>query len=250
MISDKWIVGLVLGAVILSQPGAAFAASDKQSRTLSLPSSRAMSIAVTIGTVQIDGVAGQEATLVVKRHAPAAADLQRILLEIEETDREVRVRCMQRDGTDPALRCDITVRIPREALVTSIQVMEGLVKLAGLTGAVTADIRRGSIDAADVQGTMRLESGIGNVVVHQARLTPSGLLRLRAFNGDVRLSLAERPRDARILALALNGTIKSEIPLTRKETWGPRWGEATLGKGEPVISLDVITGRIEIKSPD
>jgi hypothetical protein len=37
--------------------------------------------------------------------------------------------------------------------------------------------------------------------------------------------------------------------LTRRDTWGPRWGETTLGKGEPVISLDVVTGLIEIKVP-
>jgi hypothetical protein len=37
--------------------------------------------------------------------------------------------------------------------------------------------------------------------------------------------------------------------LNRRETWGPRWAEATLGKGEPVISIDVVTGLIEIKSP-
>ena len=80
-------------------------------------------------------------------------------------------------------------------------------------------------------------------------MSPDGLLRLRAFNGDVRLTLAERPADARILALALNGDIRSDIPLTMKDTWGPRWGEATLGKGEPVISLDVVTGTIEIRSP-
>ena len=50
------------------------------------------------------------------------------------------------------------------------------------------------------------------------------------------------------MALALNGTIRSDIPLTTKDTWGPRWSEATLGKGEPVISLDVVNGQIEIKS--
>ena len=65
---------------------------------------------------------------------------------------------------------------------------------------------------------------------------------MRAFNGDVRLTLDEVPTDARVMALALNGTISSDIPLTMKDTWGPRWGEATLGKGEPVVSIDVITG--------
>ncbi len=74
-------------------------------------------------------------------------------------------------------------------------------------------------------------------------------MRLRAFNGDVRLIRAGRPRDARVMALALNGTIRSDVLLTRKDTWGPRWGETTLGTREPVISIDVITGAIQIKAP-
>ena len=51
------------------------------------------------------------------------------------------------------------------------------------------------------------------------------------------------------MALALNGRITSTIALTMTDGWGPRWGEATLGSGEPVISLDVVTGTIEIRSP-
>jgi hypothetical protein len=93
------------------------------------------------------------------------------------------------------------------------------------------------------------QAGIGSITLTGARLSPNGLLRLRSFNGDVRLSLAERPADARIMALALNGQVRSEIPLRVRDTWGPRWSEATLGKGEPVISLDVVTGMVEIKSP-
>ena len=42
--------------------------------------------------------------------------------------------------------------------------------LSALHGTVTADIRRGAIDASGLQGTMRLETGIGNVVVSRARL--------------------------------------------------------------------------------
>ena len=94
-----------------------------------------------------------------------------------------------------------------------------------------------------------LGRAITPVTLANARLQPDGLLRLRSFNGDVTLALAERPADARIMALALNGHIKSDIPLTLRDDWGPRWGEATLGKGEPVISLDVVTGQVEIKLP-
>jgi len=88
------------------------------------------------------------------------------------------------------------------------------------------------------------------VTLNNTRLSEDGLLRLRAFNGDVKLTLAERPTDARIMALAMNGQVRSDIPLTRRNTWGPRWGETTLGKGAPVISLDVVTGVVELKSPN
>ena len=113
----------------------------------------------------------------------------------------------------------------------------------------TLDVRRGSITATDLSGAVRLETEIGDLTVDKATLSDRGLLRLRTFNGDITLTLASRPADARILALVLNGAITSDIPLATKDTWGPRWGEATLGRGEPVISLDVVTGDIALRSP-
>jgi hypothetical protein len=152
-------------------------------------------------------------------------------------------------GTDPALETHVTLRVPHAAAIDDVRIVEGSLTLNRLAGAITADVRRGSIEATEVAGTVRLETGIGDIRAVRMRLTPGGLLRLRAFNGDVRLAFAARPTDARILALALNGSIASDIPLTTKDTWGPRWGEATLGRGEPVISLDVVNGRIEITAP-
>jgi DUF4097 and DUF4098 domain-containing protein YvlB len=224
--------------------------SDRQSQTVALPAGKSLSIEVTIGNVRIEGWDRTEAEIVVERHAPSAAQLTRVPLAIDDTPTRVSVRAVQTgNGTDRAFRSDVTVRVPRSASIDRVQVVEGRIAIDGFSGRITADLRRGPIDGRNLSGTVRLEAGIGSVTVTGARLSADGLLRLRSFNGDVRLTLAERPADARIMALALNGTIASEIPLTRRESWGPRWAEATLGKGEPVISLDVVTGKIEIKSP-
>jgi len=233
--------------LVLLSPCLVSAATDRLARTLPLPPGRAISVEITVGEVQIEGVPGSDAVIEVVRHAPDATALDRIPIQIDESESEIRIRALQvENSTDPALRTDITLKVPETAVVRSVQILEGRLSLSGLRGSITADVRRGPIEAVKVEGEVRLETGIGNVIANQVRLTPQGLLRLRAFNGDVRLTLAEKPLDARILALALNGSIKSEIPLRMKDTWGPRWGEATLGKGEPVISIDVITGRIEI----
>jgi hypothetical protein len=241
-----WIVLAALAWLNL----AAADVTDRQTQTVPLPAGKTLSIDITVGSVRIEGWDKTDAEILVERHAPGAAQFTRIPIAIEDTPARLIVRVLQTDNTtDPALRADVTVRLPRAAAIDHLQVMEGRIAIENFSGRVTADIRRGPIDAKNVSGTLRLEAGIGSVTLTGARLTAAGLLRLRSFNGDVRLSLAERPIDARIMALALNGHVTSDIPLTTRDTWGPRWGETTLGKGEPVISIDVITGTIEIKSP-
>ncbi len=237
-------VHLILAAALV------LSAADTQTRLIPLPAGKTLAIEVTVGNVRIEGWDKSDVEVVIERTAPSSAQLTALPIAIDDTPARVSVRVVQADGnTDPAWRSDITVRVPRTAVIDRVQVLEGRITLSRFAGTLTADIRRGSIEGKDLSGTLRLESGIGSVVLTGTRLSPNGLLRLRAFNGDVRLTLAERPADARILALALNGHITSQIPLTMKDTWGPRWGEATLGKGEPVISIDVITGTIDIKSP-
>jgi hypothetical protein len=62
----------------------------------------------------------------------------------------------------------------------------------------------------------------------------------------VRLGLAGPLADTRVLALALNGTIASAVPLTMRDGWGPRWGEATIGRPDRLLSIDVVTGTIRL----
>jgi DUF4097 and DUF4098 domain-containing protein YvlB len=226
------------------------AATDRQLRTILLPSARALSLDITIGNLHVEGSTRDDAEIEIVRRAPNDAGLARIVVQFHETPGAVRVSALQVEGaTDPAYRADVTLRVPRGAHLASMHLIEGRVTLRGLHGSIGVDVRRGPITATDVSGTVRLETSIGDITVERAQLSNDGLLRLRAFNGVVRLALSERPTDARIMALALNGTIVSDIPLAMKDTWGPRWGETTIGRGARVISVDVVTGRIEIRAP-
>ena len=224
--------------------------TDRQTRVIALPDGRPLVIEITIGNVRIEGWDKSDVEITVERRAPSAPQLARVPLSIAEVPPGVVMRALQTGNTtDPAFRSDVTVRVPRSANIERLAVLEGRITIEGFSGTINGVIRRGPIDAKDISGTIRLETEIGPVTLTNATLSSGGLLRLRTFNGDIKLSLAARPTDARILALALNGSIKSDIPLFLKESWGPRWGEATLGKGAPLISVDVVTGTVEIKSP-
>src|SRR5262249_21588696 len=141
---------------------------------------------------------------------------------------------------------EISVAVPTAAVFDAIRVFEGRIRLTNLKGACDADLRRGSIEATAIAGRMRLEAGIGRLDVRPAELTPGRMLRLRVFNGPLRVRLARLPENARILAVTFNGSISSEIPLTMKDKFGPRFGETTIGTGEPVMSIDVVKGDITI----
>jgi DUF4097 and DUF4098 domain-containing protein YvlB len=222
--------------------------SDRQTRTVALPPGRTLSLAITVGNVRIQGEPRSDAIVEIARTAPTRAGFARIPIAIDESSAAVSVTGVQTEnGTDPAYRTDVTLRVPERAALASVQVMEGRLTITALKGSITAEVRRGAIEATDLEGSIRLTTEIGDIVARAMRLTAGGVLRLRTFNGDVRLMLAEPPKDARILALALNGTIESDIPLRTKEAWGPRSAETSIGKGEPVISIDVVTGKIEIR---
>jgi hypothetical protein len=229
--------------------GSAHAATDRQTKTVAMTPGRKIVVDVTIGAVRIEGQDRTDAEIVVERQAPSPDLFAKFPILITEEPRRLGIRVVQADGAaDPALKADIVIRVPLDVEFDAVKIAEGRLSIDTFRGGITAEVKRGPIDAASITGTTRLETVIGSITVTNARLAPTGLLRLRAFNGDVRLQLAGAPPDARVLALSLNGKIASDFPMTTRDSWGPRWSEATFGKGEPVVSIDVVNGDVDIRT--
>jgi hypothetical protein len=150
---------------------------------------------------------------------------------------------------DRTVRVEMSIEAPPDLRLGPVTIEDGTLSLRGLQGHVGATVTHGAISADEVSGVLRLETTIGPVEVTRARLVEGGLIRLRAFNGDLRLSFAAPLEHARVMALALNGRVTSALPLTLKDGWGPRWAEASIGRADRVVSLDVVTGSIRIDVP-
>jgi hypothetical protein len=240
---------LLVSAVLLA--AAAIPASadvtDRVARTVALVPGTPITVQITVGQLQITAWDRADVSVEIVRHAPDAQRLARIPAHIENGADGLIVRATQADsGREVSLRTDVVLRVPDSAEVHDATVFEGAIVLSGLRGSCSAHLERGDIVAKQVSGRIRLETSMGAIRLEGATLSPDGMIRLRTFNGDVALGLAATPAHARILALSMGGTIASDIPLTRRERWGPRFGEATIGKGEPTISIDVVNGNVSI----
>lgn len=221
--------------------------NDRFTKTFPLAAGRPVRVEATIADLTIVGSDRTDILVEIVRHAPSAADLAKYPVVIDEGPNALRIAVTQSDdGRDPNLRADISIAGPADAVFEAVRVFEGRVRLTNVRGACDVDLRRGAIEATAVAGRVRLESGIGSVSVRQPELTPGGMLRLRVFNGPLRVRFARPPASGRILAVTFNGSITSDIPLTMKDKFGPRFGETTIGNGDPVMSVDVVKGDITI----
>jgi DUF4097 and DUF4098 domain-containing protein YvlB len=235
-----------LFAILIAAPADA-QVTDRFDRTVPVASTTAISVQVTIGDIRITAWDRADVSIEIVRRAPNTLQLQRIPAVVEETGDGLAIRAAQSDGgREATLRADIVLRVPAAANLRDVAVFEGEIEMTGLRGSLSARVERGDIVAKQVSGSIRFETSMGNIRLDGATLSADGMMRLRTFNGNVALALASRPENARIMALSMGGTITSDIPLTLKERFGPRFGEATLGTGEPPISIDVVNGNVAI----
>lgn len=231
--------------------GAVQRAEDRLERTIALTADAALAVHVGAGSVRVTGVPGRnDVRVVVTRQAASADLLAAAPVEFVHSEGRIDLRATRGEpATERRIRAEVVAEVPPGIILDDLAIDDGRLELRGLRGTVRAAVAHGPIVADDVAGILRLETTIGAVDVNRAQLTPGGLIRLRTFNGDVGLRFAAAPEDARVMALALNGTVTSSLPLRTAAQWGPRWGEASIGKADRVVSIDVVTGAIRIDAP-
>jgi len=218
---------------------------ERASRLAAAPA--AIRVDATIADLTITAADRSDVQVEVERRAPSRADLARVPLVVDEQPDGLHVSVVQADaGRDARLAATIAISAPASVAFPSVRVFEGRVRIANVRSAADVAIRRGTIEATRLAGRVRLESELGGIDLRDPELTPNGMMRLRVFNGPLRVRLGQRPANARILAVTLNGSITSDIPLATKDRFGPRFGEATIGSGDPVLSMDVVKGDISV----
>jgi hypothetical protein len=223
-------------------------AMDRVTRVVPLAAGAPIRLEATIADVTITGSNRPDVLIEIVREAPTSADLAKYPVTVEQKPDALHIAAVQAaDGRDAKLKTEIAIAAPATAVFQAVRIFEGRIRLANLRAACDVDLRRGAIDGSGLAGRIRLESGIGSVDVKDSELTPGGMMRLRVFNGPLRVRFPRTPASARILAVTFHGTITSDIPLTMKDQFGPRFGETTIGAGDPVLSMDVVKGDIVIK---
>lgn len=238
----------ILATTLPVQPSSS--AEDRITRRFAADDVRSIAVTATVGQITITGWSRPEIVVEVERRTPTPDAESRVPVTVTVDAGVLRVAAGQLGtGRDPRLVTDVTLRVPTLAKVGPVDLFEGRITIEGLAGQVRARVERGRIAGDRLGGQVRLETVSGDIGLTAVRLDEGGLVRCRTFNGSVTVRFAEAPADARILALTLNGVVTSTLPLSERGGFGPRFREATIGRGTRLVSIDVVRGDIAISAP-
>jgi DUF4097 and DUF4098 domain-containing protein YvlB len=142
---------------------------------------------------------------------------------------------------------DFTIHVPSDAILEDIELVNGNLTVAGVTGYLSLGTVNGSITASGMTGDAWIETVNGNLDLSFDKMGDGQTLTLESVNGAISLRIPAKA-NAQIDAETLNGTVSNDFGLTvEKGHWIGRFMEGLVGSGGARISVETVNGNIEIK---
>ena len=142
---------------------------------------------------------------------------------------------------------DYTIKAPAEAILEDIELVNGSLKVSGITGSVSLSAVNGSITATGLTGSAWVETVNGNLDLSFDKMSKGQTVDLESVNGAILLRIPAAA-NAQVEAETLNGELSNEFGLAvEKGEWIGRSIEGLFGSGGARITLETVNGSIDVK---
>jgi len=202
------------------------------------------------GNVTIEGWKKNEVSIVAVKSGKTK-DIDRITVSVEVDKYEgkdwIHVSTQYDIFSLNSGRVDYTIKVPSGAILEDIELVNGNVKVTGVTGYLSLGTVNGSITATGMTGNAWVETINGNLDLSFDKMSSGQSVDLESVNGVVVLRIPANA-NAQVDAETLNGNVSSDFGLTvEKGEWVGRSMEGLVGSGGARISIETVNGNIEIK---
>ncbi|MBA2733100.1 MAG: DUF4097 family beta strand repeat protein [Acidobacteria bacterium] len=146
---------------------------------------------------------------------------------------------------------EYTLTVPRNARISSIELINGDLDIDGITGDVTASSINGRVSGHELMGQVRLSTINGKCEAIFGRLNETKSISLGSINGPVAMMIPSNS-NAEIKASTVHGGISNDfgLPVRRGDHVG-RDLAGQIGQGGARIKLGNVNGNISVKrAPD
>jgi hypothetical protein len=233
---------------ILAAPAAAQWAEERVDRTIAFQPGGTLKLRTFSGEVRISGTDAHEVVIRAVRRAPRER-LDRIRLEIDARDREVRIEANQRTRGprrgDDVVETRFDIQVPRETHL-EIDTFSAPAVIVGVSGRHDVKGFSSPLRLTDVSGPIRARTFSGEVRIESLSWHEGDGLDVNTFSGDIVLRLPETAR-GELAFNTFSGDLTSDLPLVLQSRRGRDLRAAMNGGGGTQVQLKTFSGVATIR---
>ena len=202
------------------------------------------------GDVTIEGWKKKEVSIsAVKKGSPKDLDRLQISIDVDKYEGKDWIHIETEYGvfSRNSGSVDYSIKVPSDAILEDIELVNGDLKVTGVTGYLSLGTVNGSVTASGMAGNAWVETVNGNQDLSFDKMGKGQAVDLESVNGAITLRMPAKA-DAQVDAETLNGKISSDFGLTvEKGEWIGSSAEGLVGSGGARITIETINGNIDIK---
>jgi DUF4097 and DUF4098 domain-containing protein YvlB len=240
------LAGAIALALAMALPSLAEVTQEFH-KTVPLSSNGTVDIENVNGNVDITGWNKNEVQIDAIKTASDQQKLDNINIDVNATSNSVEIKTRYPKGTNnnPG-GVHYTLHVPQNARIDKVNLVNGSLTIAKITGEVNANLVNGKVQASDLTGTADLATVNGTIDATYNSLKNVQEIKLKSVNGTVNLTLPPSA-NADVDASVTNGSITTGFPLTVKGRFVGKSMSGTLGSGGVHIELSNVNGSIKLQ---
>lgn len=201
---------------------------------------------------RVDIEQGQSGVIEVVAIATAKndSDLERIEIEMEQEGNKVSVETKYKESgwgkRNGSGSVEYKVKLPEGMSVTDVDLVNGSLSIANISGEISADLVNGSLTVEGLSGDGKFNSVNGSITLKYNDLANVDGIEADTVNGSIKVYLPDNA-DIKVDAETMHGSIKSDFNLTAKKSlFSGKHMKGSVGSGNTSLSLDSVNGSIKV----
>lgn len=243
---------ILIGCALLLSMSVQAKITDEVKKTFSVGDKTELRLENVNGEVDISSWNKNEIQVIAVITAKSQKARDRITIEMDKNGRGVSVETHYEKssnwGSNHSGSVDYTVKVPVNARLASIDLVNGSLSVEGVKGEVNLDVVNGSVQATGLASDSEINSVNGSIEVSYQEIS-SDLrdISIDTVNGRIELHLPEEI-SADVDVETMHGSIKNDFGLSaNKNMFSGRNLNGTIGRGDVRISIESVNGSVKIR---
>jgi Toastrack DUF4097 len=261
LLKTNYVLVMMIALVLAAGVPFLFSAEVKEfKRNIAVSPDTVVSVQNVNGNITVESWDKNEVNIYAKIQASSQADLDRIVIQVNQTDNHIAIITKYGDenydnfwsfiksltknlGHFGRSNVDFYIKAPAKTNFKKLESVNGNVVAKKIYGVVFAETVNGSIELTDIYSMVNAETVNGSITVSLSSLGDS--VDCQTVNGAIKLYLPETI-NAQLSAETVNGAIKSDFPVTISGKIAHKSVDGTIGKGGTTITLETVNGSISV----